>query len=133
MKVKLKKKFKYPSRSKHAQNRSRGRDGKFAPKTLSKKDSQTAVSYEEGSAEEDEEREPCKAEEPNPQIPSHGLRRDTRMREESVQAQEASERLENMDEVFKNFPEFQRSFSRNTDLQEEQLPLNRNDSLFRGK
>jgi hypothetical protein len=134
--MKIKKKYKYETRSRHARNRKRAKDGKFlsAPDNQENKTVSTVLKAQDEG--EEEEREPCMADEPEEPQPK---RKHEAEKEEKIKLE-----MENMDNISMNSEELLGAFRSGTRRTSRREPIDHNafeeaptlrhhDSLFEGK
>lgn len=135
--MKIKKKYKYETRSKHARNRKRAKDGKFlsAPDNQENKTVSTVLKAQDDD-EEEEVRVPCNVEEPQEPQPKR--------KQETIKEEKVKLEMDTMDNISMNSEELLGDFrtgarrsSRKEPMDhhafEEPPSLRHHDSLFEGK
>lgn len=132
--MRVKKKYKYETRSRHAKNRKRAKDGKFlsAPDQQSSKTESTVLRPQDEEGEE-EEKKPCCADDEEEQIPmkKQKAEKNAKIKLEMDQSEHFSI---NSDELLGNFTNLSKRVSRRDNLDQPSLEkgpsLRKNDSLF---
>ena len=134
-KGKLKKKFRYHSRSNHAINRKRDRDGKFISKKKEQDDDRRSESTELRQQDEIIEPDPpcCAEEDKEPPIKPEGEDNQRQSGSNSKKKQNPLEDEEDQQanlEIFEQFKPLSKKTSKREDPMEESINLMRNDSFF---